>query len=107
MIDTIRAYQLDWGPITVEAYDEKKNQATIIFNCDLTTEEKSKDVIQYVVGRTLWCCRNFPPGVRIVLTFDIRGQDLALSKSKMFEIELQRLMNGLNSNNYIVVDFLR
>jgi len=105
-MNTISAYELDWNPMTVEAYNERKNEATMVFNFDITTEDKIKDAIQYVIGRTIWCYKNFPPKVKIILAFDIRGQDIIVSKSNLFKNKIMHLINNLNIDNKVSIEFL-
>jgi hypothetical protein len=107
MLDFIDAYKLNWNPMTVEGYDEKRNEVAMVFNCDISTEKKSENVITYVVGRTLWCCKNFPFKAKIVLSFDIRGQDVIMSKSTKFKEKLLKILDALNVDNLILIDFLR
>ena len=75
-MNTISAYEFDWNPITVEGYSEKKNEIIMVFNFDVTTEDKVKNVVQYVVGRTAWGYKNFPKDSKIILSFDFRGQNI-------------------------------
>jgi hypothetical protein len=109
MIDlsAIRAFNLDWNPMTAEAYSEEKNEVTMVFNLDVTTEEKIKNVIQYIVGRTIWCHRNFPVKARIILSFDIRGQSIIVSRSNKLKQRILELINNLNIDNQISIEFLR
>lgn len=107
MFETIKAYLLDWDPITVEGYNENKNEVTMVFNCDITTEDKSQEVIKYVVGRTIWCCKNVPNKAKITLSFDIRGQGIIMNKSNVFKDKILELITPLNVNNQILIYFLR
>lgn len=107
MPEMIHAYQLNWNPMTIEGYNEIANEATMVFNCDLTTKEKSENVVQYVTGRTVWCCQNFPPNIKITLSFDIRGQGIILTKTTIFKDRILRLMSDLCIDNQILIDFLR
>src|ERR1700760_2447056 len=75
-----KAYNLDWDQATVEGYNESQNEALMVFNLDMTSEEKIARAIQYVVGRVIWVCHNFPPGAGIVLSFDTRGQNIDISR---------------------------
>ncbi|MCO5950095.1 hypothetical protein [Mucilaginibacter flavidus] len=103
---SIPAFNLNWNPITVEAYNEEKNEATMIFNLDVTTEGKVKHVIHYVVGRTIWCHRNVPANAHIILSFDFRGQGIIVSRASKFKQEILELLANLNINNHISIDFL-
>ncbi|MEO6980812.1 MAG: hypothetical protein ABJA76_11290 [Mucilaginibacter sp.] len=104
---SIPAFNLDWNPMTVEAYNEKKNEVTLVFNLDMTTSDKIRYVIQYVVGRTIWCCRNFPAKANIVLSFDIRGQNIIMSKTGSVKQRIFELIDNLNIDNKISIEFLR
>lgn len=107
MFETISAYQLDWDPITVEGYNQVANEVTMVFNCDITNNVKSENAVHYIIGRTVWCCKNFPSNVKIVLSFDIRGQQIIMTKSNIFKNRILELLNSLRVSNPISVDFLR
>ena len=107
MFEAISAYQLDWNAMTVEGYNEIENEVTMVFNCDITTNEKSENVINYIIGRTVWCCKNFPPNVKVVLSFDIRGQQIIVTKSNLFKDRVLELFNSLSISNPLSIDFLR
>jgi len=107
MIDKINAYKLDWDPITVEGYIEKANEVILVFNFDIRTEEKISNVIQYVVGRVAWGCKNFPPEAKIRLSFDIRGQEIIISKSDSLKQKILESIFNLDIRNQILIDFLR
>ena len=106
-MNEIFAYTLDWNPITVEAFDESKNKAYMIFNFDMTTEQKIKNVVQYVVGRTVWGHRNFPSKSKIILRFDIRGQNIIASRSTSLKNDIQELLSDLYINNQVLIEFYR
>ena len=107
MLQQINAYKFNWNPITVEGYNEDKNEVTMVFNCNITTENKCQEVIKYVVGRTIWCSQNSPSKAIITLSFDIRGQGIIMTKSNMFKAALLEIINALEIDNQIIVDFLR
>ena len=104
---SIPAFSLDWNPITVEAYNEEKNEVTMIFNFDMTTSDKIKPIVQYVVGRAIWGCRNFPVNANIVLYFDIRGQNVVMSATDNFKQRVFELIDNLNINNKVSIEFKR
>ena len=107
MLDLIDAFRLNWNPITVEGYNETKNEVTMVFNCDITTDDKVNDVIKYVVGRTVWCYMNFPTETNITLSFDIRGQGIIINRSSKFKARIFEILNELNIGRHISIDFLR
>lgn len=107
MLSLIDAYTLEWNPMTAEGYNESKNEVTLVFNCDITTESKVNEVVKYVVGRTFWCCQNFPSKAKITLSFDIRGQGIIITKSTRFKEKLFEIFEPLNIDNRILIDFLR
>lgn len=106
-MNKIFAYSLDWNPITVEAFDERKKEAYMIFNFDITAEQKIESVVQYVVGRTVWGYLNFPSKSKIILRFDIRGQNLVASESTSLKNDIQELLSNLNINNQVLIEFYR
>ena len=103
----VYAYRFDWGHITAEAYSESKNEVVLIFNCDLRNQVNINNVIQYVIGRICWGCINFPEKAVINVTFDIRGQEIIVSKSKQIKEGVLEKLDSLGVINNISVDFLR
>jgi len=106
-LSKITVYDLRWNSMTTEAFNENKNEATLIFNFDITTEEKIKNVIQYVVGRTIWGHKNLPAKANIILSFDIRGQSIIMSRSTEFKGRILAIINNLGVDNQISIEFLR
>ena len=106
-LENISAYTLDWNPITVEGFNEKTNEAIMIFNADVSTEEKINNVVQYAVGRTAWAYKNLPPGCSIKLAFDFRGQNIPLSKSELFKKRILWLLSRLHLDDQILIDIHR
>jgi protein involved in sex pheromone biosynthesis len=106
MTDNISAYKFDWPPITVEGYKEAENKVVMVFNVDVGTPAKVEHVIQYVVGRTLWCSLNSPAKVNILLSFDFRGQGIIVTKTQSLKSEILRLLNKANITNQVSIDFL-
>jgi len=106
MTDNISAYKFDWPPITVEGYKKAENKVVMVFNVDVGTPAKVEHVIQYVVGRTLWCSLNSPAKVNILLSFDFRGQGIIVTKTQSLKSEILRLLNKANITNQVSIDFL-
>lgn len=100
-------YKFDWGKITAEAYDAQKNEITLIFNCDLRNEKNIENTVQYVVGRLCWGIVNFPPAAVIRMVFDIRGQEIIVSRSKRIKEGLLERIKKLSIMNNVMVEFLR
>ena len=105
-MDAIFAYEFDWNPITVEGYSEKNHEIIMVFNFDVTTEDKVKNVVQYVVGRTAWGYKNFPKDSKIKLSFDFRGQNITVSKTNSIKSKILELINNLNIDVQVSIDFL-
>lgn len=99
-------YELDWGEIIVEGHSEKENEIILIFNCDLRTEEKVTNTIQYVVGRLCWGIKNFPPNIAVRLTLDIRGQEIILSRARKIKERILSILNKLAISNAIEIEFI-
>jgi hypothetical protein len=101
-----KAYDLDWDKLTVEGYSEDRNEAVMVFNVDVTSEEKANRVIQYVVGRTIWGCHNFPPEANIVLSFDLRGQGISESRSDGLKQTIFKLIENAGVNSGVSIKIL-
>jgi len=100
-------YKFDWGQTTSEGYSDTTNEVILVFNCDLRNEKNIDNTIQYVIGRTGWGIINFPENSIIKLMFDIRGQEIIVSRSKKFKENLIDMFNKLGVFNNISIEFLR
>ncbi len=100
-------YKFDWGHITTEAYNNIEEEVTFIFNFDIRSQSKIDDAIQYVVGRLCWGIINFPPKTTIKMMFDLRGQEIIVSRSKKFKETLLDKMDKIKIVNKIIIEFLR
>jgi len=101
-----KAYDLDWDQLTVEGYSEARSEATMVFNFDITSEEKANRVIQYVVGRAVWGAHNLPPESNIVLSFDLRGQGIPESSSDGIKQIILKLIENAGVNNSVSIKIL-
>jgi hypothetical protein len=100
-------YKFDWGHITSEAYNSDKNEVTFIFNFDLQSQKKIENATQYVIGRLCWGVTHFPSESAIRMIYDIRGQEMIMSRSKKFKESLLDMANKLQIPNKIIVEFVR
>lgn len=98
-------YRGDWGQITVEGYNEQLNEVSFIFNYNLLSNQSN--VINYVIGRLCWGIINFPANTEIRMIFDIRGQNVIISKSSEFKQVLTEKIDSLNIPNKITIEFFR
>ena len=101
-----KAYDLDWDQATVEGYNESQNEALMVFNLDMTSEEKIARAIQYVVGRAIWVSHNFPPGANVVLSFDARGQNIDLSRLDKLKQTILELIENTGVDNQVSIEIL-
>lgn len=106
MIKNIPAYEFDWGHITAEALDRSKNEVSVIFNCDLNNETNKINTVQYVIGRLCWGAIHFPEDVQIRVTFDIRGQEIIVSRSSKFKNIIMDRLEKLGVKQ-VQIDFLK
>ena len=105
-LDSIKGYNLDWNPMTADGYSHEKNEAILVFNFDITSPDKIINVIQYSVGRAIWCCKNFPAEVKIKMAFDFRGQGIIVSKTRSLKNKIIEIIEKLKITNQISIEFL-
>jgi hypothetical protein len=106
-IKTLYPYAFDWGKFTAEAYDSRGNEVTIIFNCDLRNDKNIDNTIQYAIGRLCWGVFNFPPATSLRVVFDIRGQEIIVTKSKKFKEKFIAIVAKLEIDNMMMIEFIR
>src|SRR3989344_9031928 len=79
-------FKHDWGQVTPDLYNEKKNEAVHVFNFNMTSEESRHLAQKFIVGKVLWYQKHLPDNCSHIMDMDIRGQE---------EIEFEfDLMNG-------------
>jgi len=66
--------ELDWGPTTVEFYDEANKDALHVFNVHLIGPESKARVLKFVCARVRHVTRHLPVDTSQRITIDIRGQ---------------------------------
>ncbi|RXK85273.1 hypothetical protein [Filimonas effusa] len=71
-------FDLDWGQITPDGYNEELNQVLHVFNFDMSSKENLKRILSYITGRIIWMSYNAPLGSSHRVVLDIRGQPFAL-----------------------------
>lgn len=77
-------FDLNWGEISPDLYDEKNNEAVYVFNFSFISPEARNLVKKFAVGKVLWYHDQLPKNCRQVVELDLRGQD-----EIKYELEIQ------------------
>src|SRR5690606_31300824 len=96
---------LDWTQTTVEGFDKVTNQAILVFNFSLNRKNGYGNAVQFIVGKILAVIKNFPIGVNLKLIFDIRGQDMILSRTDKFKSSILGILGINKINNNVIFEF--
>lgn len=100
-------YQFDWGNITAEGYNSEINEVILVFNCDLRAEVNISNAVQFVIGRICYGAINFPQNAAIRITFDVRGQEIIMSRTKIVKEQLLNKVQKIGVDNNLMIEFLR
>ena len=85
-------FELDWGEVTPEGFDDSKNQALHVLNCFLQSTE-SRNLCQiFLVGRIVWFSKHLPPNCSHRVRLDTRGQSISVNTLyKWREVALSKI----------------
>lgn len=100
-------FELEWGQITVESFDESKNCITLIFNFNIVDDIRKSNVIQFVFGRIFWGLQNFPPRSDIEVIFDIRGQNADIDNVRLLKKEILARLSAKGITNTVNISFIQ
>lgn len=98
----MEVFNLDWGPITPEGYDEENNQIIHVFNHNLEKKEYIQRSIIFIIGRIKFYKIHIPHGCSQKVVIDARGQTIIYSNLKSIK---NKIIEILNDN--IKIEFLQ
>ncbi|WP_343304133.1 hypothetical protein AAHN97_21410 [Chitinophaga niabensis] len=81
--------RLDWGPVTPEGANLKKNEFIHVYNHDLSSTEKVDRTIRFITGRLLHYDLHLPPDPIHIIKIDARGQQIDDSTDQRIEQEIK------------------
>lgn len=89
-------FELDWGEVTPEAFDDVNNQALHVLNSFLRSPESRDLCLVYLVGRVVWFSKHLPPNCSHRIRFDTRGQSISVNTlNKWREAALSKIRERL------------
>lgn len=89
-------FELDWGSITPDGYNEVEKTALSVFNFDISSAEKIDRCIVFCIGKALWLEKHLPAKTVQKFVFDLRGQPLPfLDRARRMKDEI---LTGIRSN---------
>ncbi|MBL4705907.1 MAG: hypothetical protein JKY54_15380 [Flavobacteriales bacterium] len=99
------AFDLDWGEVTPDVYDEKKNESSYICAHDYLSEESIKYSQILITGRVLWYQKYLHEATHNSISIDISGQyEIADSLKKREEVVRGLENKILSSNNTLSLE---
>jgi len=77
-------FELDWGEITPDGYNQNEKSSLCVFAHSLISEEARPLSSIFAAGRIVWYNNHLPEGTANKVLLDIRGQD-----AMKYEFEIQ------------------
>jgi hypothetical protein len=71
-------YEMDWGIISPDGFNQKEKEALFIFNFDITRELSRDYNSRFILGKLYWSSVQMPSDISLKIIFDLRGQPLTL-----------------------------
>src|SRR5262245_3194548 len=82
-------YTLEWGDISVDAYDTKSKTATTVLNFNFESEENLENILSYSRDYIYWTGMNLPVDSTHTIIYDVRGLKVQPTILNKFEEELK------------------
>lgn len=88
-------YDLDWGKVSPDGYNEAEKIALSVLNFDISSAEKIDRCIIYCSGKVLWLDKHLPKDTTQKVVFDLRGQPLPLlNKARRMKDEILNIVQA-------------
>jgi hypothetical protein len=100
-------YDLDWGSITPDGYNDADKVALSVFNFDISSVEKIDRCIVFCVGKVLWLNKHLPKETTQKITLDLRGQPLPfLTRARKMNDEILKIIQAKNPEIVLNIEIL-
>lgn len=100
-------YDLDWGNVTPDGYNEAEKMALSVFNFDISSAERIDRCIIYSVGKILWLNKHLPEETTQKVLFDLRGQPLPfLDRAKRMKEEILKTIQSKEPKVVVNIEIL-
>lgn len=100
-------YELDWGNVTPDGFDEKNQEIVHVFNFDISSKDKIDNCIIFSVGKIVWSHFHIPEGIKQKLVFDLRGQPLVfLERARKMKYDINEKLKKVNLSVVITTEIL-
>lgn len=100
-------YELDWGNITPEGFDQEKKEVIHIFNFDISSAEKVSKCSVFSVGKIIWVNKHIPKGTTQKVILDLRGQPITfLDRARKMKYDILQQVTQIESDIVIDIEIL-
>lgn len=104
---SLKPYELDWGNVTSDGYNEEKQEIVNVFNFDISSDDKIDRCIFFSVGKILWNDIHIPEYTKQKIVFDLRGQPLVfLEKAKKMKEAILGSIKKMKPSLNIVIEII-
>jgi hypothetical protein len=100
-------FDLDWGSISSDGYNETEKLALNVFNFDISSVDKIDRCIVFCVGKVVWLNKHLPQGTTQKVVFDLRGQPLPfLDRAKRIKDEILKIIQAKDPKVVLNIEIL-
>jgi hypothetical protein len=100
-------YDLDWGSVTSDGYNDTEKLALNVFNFDISSIDKIERCTVFCVGKIVWLNRHLPAGTTQKIVFDLRGQPITfLDRARKMKDDILDKVRGTNSTIAVIIEIL-
>ena len=78
-------FDLDWGTVTPEGWNNEKQEALHVYNVALTKGATLERAKRFIVGRIIHFSHHIPSGATQKVVIDARGQGFPVSYLRKFK----------------------
>jgi hypothetical protein len=102
-----KPFDLDWGSISSDSYNETEKLALCVFNFDISSVDKIDRCIVFCVGKVVWLNKHLPKQTTQKMVFDLRGQPITfLDRARKMKDEILNLIRVTDSKIILNIEII-
>lgn len=98
-------FELDWGAVTPEKYNESSKEAFYVCNFLMRTEEARAIVKSFLCGRILWYDKHLPEHSSHRIRMDIRGQHISFPVLSAWKADFLHSVSNAKEGILVKMEF--
>jgi hypothetical protein len=100
-------YELNWGNVTPDGFNEEKKEVINIFNFDISSAEKISRCVIFSVGKIIWINKHIIKGTKQKVIFDLRGQPITfLDRARKMKQDILKQVTQIKPDVIVDIEIL-